>query len=204
MPRIVFDYILPHDGVHYADVIGLVEVIGCEFPVAVNFHFAPDDTLHFLHFAVGEMIGQGREILKQRLRVRIHAVPDKASPDIALQFYQFGLAARAAISKVFWVRSVLKHPVLTELPAVVGASETLHSSGITPDQAISAVGAYVIERTVTAVILPNDEHGFLHEVMNHIIARLFHLCFTCAYMPDAGPHMLPFLSHELAGPIAIP
>ena len=184
------------------DVIAFREVVRRELPVRAHVDLDLIDAHELFH---GISLEQARERFEELVKVRAvvrHRVPDEAAPCVDAHLLQADFAAGVAARKVLRVRHVRKAAVLLPHPSVIRAGDPLDRGGCLhqPDR---TVAAGIVEPPQRSVLLPHDDDGLIHEVVNDVIARIGQFVLAPGDVPDAGPEVVPFLLRPLLREITL-
>ncbi|MNN15349.1 hypothetical protein D3C81_1284510 [compost metagenome] len=185
------------------DVIGLVEVVLNHLPVAVHFTGEVHHSHHLVHLVGFELVGHHAQRVTQGGCLRIHVEPHQATEGFAAQLLEMQLADRIALREILGILGNQQAAVQAVAPAVVVADQALHLGLLALDHAIAAVLTNVVEGADVTVVVAQDEDRLATDLNGDHAARLRQLGHSASDMPDAGPHVIPLLLHELAGVVAI-
>ena len=184
-------------------VVALVEVVADDLPVEVRVRRHVEHAHPVVELVALEPFGEGREPFLQRGDVIVHAPEHERAPGLAAQLRKPGLAAGVAAGEIVGVLHVDERAVGIELPAVIGAGDARGGAGIADDQAVTAVGAAVVERLYRAIGLLDHDDRFLAEVVADEIALFLQLGGHAAQVPHLGPEMVLLQLHPFLGDVAV-
>jgi hypothetical protein len=188
-----------HRLVRVERVVGLVEGVDRDLPVAAHHHALPPADPQLLELEGRERLRHGGEVVEQRLDLGVHRDEHPAAPGLqphGLQAERLLAEARAA-GPVLLVRDV-EHfareaiapavELADQLPAGVAAGLVL--------QLAAAVLADVVERPHAVGVGADDEDRLVGDVEAHEVADARHLLLAAGQQPGARPQPL-LLQHDV-------
>ena len=188
--------------VYRRHVIGLVEIVEHDLPVARQRRGQADITLPLLELPASPVIPDRPEKFLQTDTVQIHVDPDEACKGLAAQLFEPNLAAGIAFREVFGVRRKIQGTIGHEGPTVITADKPLHATRFPRDQWITAMLADVVERFYPTILLPDHEDLLWANFFELPVAMVWQFGFAAEQQPDLGPHAFPLLLGKLLRGIA--
>ena len=185
------------------DVVGLVERLQCDLPVAVEVQpFAPLAP-HVLQTERVEDLRGRVQVVLQRFAVGVHVDPQPAAPGVDLHRAQVGVGRCQRALPVRLLADVGARAVQTVCPAVESADEGLArpAEGVARahrgvDQFAAAVHAHVVVcgeiRSRRVGPGPHDDDRVVEDVVGQVAADLRKLLDPADLLPDLAPQPIPF------------
>ena len=181
------------------DVVGLVERLQRDLPVAVEVHPLAPLAAHVLQAERVEDLGGREQVVGQRLAVGIHVDPQPAAPGVDAHRRQVGVRRRQRALPVVLLTDVRAGAVQTVCPAVESAYERLAGPALGVlgafghvDEPAAAVHAHVVVCRKLVCTGPHDDDRVVEDVVGQVTAHLGQLLDPADLLPDLAPQPIPF------------
>ncbi len=178
-------------GVH---VVGLVEGLQCDLPVAVEGEPPAPFVAHVLQAERVENFGGGEQEVGQRLAVGIHVDPQPAAPGVDPDGSKVGVVGCESVLPVLLFADMRARAVEAIGPAVKAADKRLSGSGAgvlgalgRVDQAPAAVHADVVVCVEFPLAGAHHDDRVVENVVGQVTAHIGQLLHATDLLPNLAP-----------------
>ena len=179
------------------DVVGLVEGLHRDFPVAVEVQpFAPL-VAHVPQPERVEDLRGGKQVVGQRLAVGVHVDEQPAAPGVHLNRCEVSVLRGQRALPVILLADVGARTVQAVGPAVESADKRLSCSAASGlgalrcvDQPAAAVHAHVVVRSELVWPGAHDDDRVVEDVVREVATHLGYLLDTTDLLPNLAPQLV--------------
>ena len=197
-------------GVGGEDVVGLVEGLQGDFPVAVEMQpFAPFAP-HVLQAERVEDLRGRVQVVLQRFAIGVHVDPQPAAPGVHADRAQVGVGRGQRALPVVLFPDVGAGAVQTVCPAVESAHEGLAGPaqgvarpGRGVDEPAAAVHAHVVVRRELVRAGAHDDDRVVQHIVGQVAADLGQFLDSADLLPDLAPQPIPLGAGVLRGGVGL-
>ena len=180
-------------------VVGLVEGLHRDLPVAVEVQPLAPLVAHVLQPERVEDLRGGKQVVRQRFTVRIHVDEQPTAPGVDLNRSEMGVLRRQLALPVVLLADVRARAVESVCPAVESADERLACSatGILGtvggvDQPTAAMHAHVVMCLEFVWTRAHDDDRVVEDVVGQVVADLGDLLDPADLLPHLAPQLVAF------------
>ena len=191
------------------DMVGLVECLQGDLPVAIEIAPLAPSVAHVLQLEGVEHGGGGLEKVAQGLAIAIHVDPDPAAPGIHVDLAQPGTFVRQRALPVFLVGRVRIRALQVEPPPVVATDELVsRAPGVLGSlggihESAAAMRAHVVIGADLVRRRPHDQHRIVENFIGKIIADLGDVLEATGHLPYLAPQFVTLRTGILFGNIGL-